>query len=158
MTDIAGLYFAAFGKAVEGIEMQVPDVDEFPPPVAIAQTIALDFKNGWWSSWWKSKRGYKAFAKQYKAMVAAETEDFMTQLMAEQTKCVRMQLIETMESLFRENRDIMVEISMSREGRTGVESLFSGNEEEARLSKLETVFHALRAHLADAREKGKSDA
>lgn len=144
--DIAELYFKAFGKAVEGIELSVPEVQDLPAPVTIAQTIALDFKDGWWVSWWRRTRGYKAFAKQFKALVLAETQDFMTQLKSVQTAQIREQMLETLNAFLEQNRDIMIEIGSGHEDPEGLQRKCIGPEMQSRLDRLETIIAALKTH------------
>ncbi|TNF59740.1 MAG: hypothetical protein EP307_09885 [Rhodobacteraceae bacterium] len=78
--DIAALYARSFGAVVDGITIAAPQAPEAEPPVTIGQTIALDFKDSWWSSWWKRTRGYKAFAESFRAMIKAETDGILAEL------------------------------------------------------------------------------
>ncbi|MEM6888973.1 MAG: dynamin family protein [Pseudomonadota bacterium] len=144
VVDVAELYFRAFGKAVEGIELSVPEVQEFPAPVAIAQTLALDFNDSWWVSWWRRTRGYKAFAKQFHALVAAETEDFMTQLKTVQTAHIQAQLLETIDAFFAQNLDIMIEISTSRGTADGLQRLCISDAEQGRLEQIDDLIVTLK--------------
>ncbi|MEM9910731.1 MAG: dynamin family protein, partial [Pseudomonadota bacterium] len=75
LVGLAELYSSMFGEAVEGIQLALPEPPDIPPPVSIGQTIALDFNDGWWMSWWKRLRGYDAFARQFNELISAETED-----------------------------------------------------------------------------------
>lgn len=77
--DFALLLYTHFGDAVEGIELVVPELPDAPPPVLLARTIALDFNDGWWVSWWRRTRGYKAFSEKFHGMIAAETQDYMAE-------------------------------------------------------------------------------
>ena len=145
VADVAELYFRAFGKAVEGIELSVPEVQEFPAPIAIAQTIALDFNDGWWVSWWRRTRGYKAFAKQFNALVTAATEDFMTQLKSVQTAEIKEQLLETLDAFFLQNQDIMLEIGTSSQGNPdGLQRMCLGDEEYNRMEQIDDLIQKLK--------------
>jgi signal recognition particle receptor subunit beta len=152
--DIAELYFRAFGKAVEGIELSVPEVQDLPAPVSIAQTIALDFKDGWWVSWWRRTRGYKAFAKQFNALVLAETQDFMTQLKIVQTAQIREQMLETLNAFHEQNRDIMIEIGSGHETAEGMQKKCQGPETQSRLDQIETIIAALKSHCRQTGTEG----
>lgn len=152
--DIAELYFRAFGKAVEGIELSVPEVQDLPAPVSIAQTIALDFKDGWWVSWWRRTRGYKAFAKQFNALVLAETQDFMTQLKTVQTAQIREQMLETLNAFHEQNRDIMIEIGSGHETAEGLQRKCQGPETQSRLDQIETIIAALKSHCRQPGTEG----
>ena len=156
VVDIAELYYKAFGAAVEGIELNVPDVEEFPAPVTIAQTIALDFNDSWWVSWWRRTRGYKAFAKQFHALVSAETEDFMTQLKTVQTAEIRKQLVETLNAFFEQNRDIMIEIGSSKGDAEGMQQICLGKEEAKRLARIDGVIADLKHCAAQIHLEGET--
>ena len=145
VVDIAELYFNAFGKAVEGIELTVPEVQELPAPVTIAQTIALDFNDGWWVSWWRRTRGYKAFAKQFHTLVMAETQDFMTQLKTVQTAQIHDQMIDTLNAFFEQNLDIMIEIGSGHEDNEGNRRKCLGPEKLERLDKIEAIIDRLKS-------------
>lgn len=142
--DIAELYHKAYGAAVEGVELNVPNVEEFPAPVTIAQTIALDFNDSWWVSWWRRTRGYSAFAKQFHALVSAETEDFMTQLKTVQTAEIQKQMIDTLDNFFEQNRDIMIEIGSSKGGTEGMQQICLGKDEAKRLARIDGVIADLK--------------
>lgn len=156
VVDIAKLYFKAFGSAVEGIELNVPEVQEFPAPVSIAQTIALDFNDSWWVSWWRRTRGYKAFAKQFHALVSAETQDFMAQLKTVQTAQVRELLMETLDAFFEQNRDIMIEIGNCKGDSEGLQRICLGKEESKRLEKLDHILADLKHYAAQTKSERKA--
>ncbi|CUH75373.1 ribosome-associated GTPase EngA [Tritonibacter multivorans] len=89
VTDAAGLLFDHFGEAVAGIRLAVPEPPAPGAPVALAQAIALDFNDSWWTGWWRRMRGYQAFAKTFRRLIEGETEDFMHQLKTVQTETLR---------------------------------------------------------------------
>ncbi|MDW4497156.1 dynamin family protein [Sulfitobacter sp. D35] len=157
VVDIAELYCEAFGSAVEGIELMVPEVPEFPEPVAIAQTIALDFNDSWWVSWWRRTRGYKAFAKQFHALVSAETEDFMTQLQTIQTIHIQELLAQTIDAFFAQNRDIMIEISTSRASSDGLQRICLGKDEYERNEQVEDLVRSLKSRMGPTNWEGRYD-
>lgn len=152
--DIAELYFKAFGKAVEGIELTVPEVQDLPAPVSIAQTIALDFKDGWWVSWWRRTRGYKAFAKQFNALVLAETQDFMSQLKTVQTAQIRAQMMETLNAFLEQNRDIMIEIGSGHEDTEGLQRKCLRSEPHDRQDRIETIIAGLKSQCRQIGTEG----
>ncbi|MEE4187612.1 MAG: dynamin family protein [Roseobacter sp.] len=156
VVDIAELYFKAFGTAVEGIELNVPEVQEFPAPVTIAQTIALDFNDSWWVSWWRRTRGFNAFAKQFHQLVSAETEDFMVQLKTVQTSQIQEQLIKTLNAFFEQNRDIMIEISSSKGDAEGMQRICLGQKEEKRLAQIDGVIADLKYCANQSKLQGET--
>lgn len=147
--DLAMLYARAFGSAVEGIEIALPAPPDVPAPVVLGQAIALDFRDGWWTSWWRRTRGYKAFAKRFQRLIAAETEDFMTQLKTVQTSEIQDEAMTTLKTFLEEQRDILGSLSSGAGSRTGdVQSLFYSANETKRRKTLETALETLSRYAA----------
>lgn len=140
--DVAELYCRAFGSAVEGIQIAVPKPPQIPSPVALGQTIALDFRDGWWVSWWRRTRGYKAFANRFHKLISAETEDFMHQLKTVQTEAVCQDAKSALSAFFEEQKDILLELRNPTAGRD-VQSLFLGQDEADRQEKLRYLVNGL---------------
>lgn len=142
--DLAVLYSKAFGSAVEGIEIAVPSPPDVPSPVVLGQTIALDFRDGWWTSWWRRTRGYKAFAKRFNQLISAETEDFMTQLKTVQTTEIRDSAMATLAEFLAEQTEILSSLG-SRAAHVGgdVQELFYGQNEAQRRKKLQSIMDTL---------------
>lgn len=111
LVGVAELYSSLFGEAVEGIQLALPEPPDIPPPVSIGQTIALDFNDGWWMSWWKRMRGYDVFAKQFNELISAETQDFLEQLKSVQTDEVRALALSVLDTFFEDQRSILSEIT-----------------------------------------------
>ena len=148
VADLAELYYAAFGSAVGGIQMGVPVPPEVPSPVALGQTIALDFRDGWWKSWWRRTRGYKAFARKFQQLITAETEDFMVQLKSVQTVELRDAAIATLAEFLEEQKDILIELG-SRSGQSGdVQELFIDRDELERQDMLQSALETLTRYAA----------
>lgn len=147
--DLAMLYSRAFGSVVEGIEISVPQPPEIPAPVVLGQAIALDFRDGWWTSWWRRTRGYKAFAKRFQALIGAETEDFMLQLKTVQTSEIRDEAITTLKDFLEEQRDILSTLGSSSAAHGGdVQDLFYGATETQRRKKLQSTLETLSRYAA----------
>lgn len=111
ITDAAALLHGAYGAAVEGICLAVPEPPAPPPPIALAQAIALDFNDSWWRGWWRRMRGYQAFAKTFRRLIAAETEDFMMQLKTVQTAQLRAETRARLESSLEDLRAVLRQIT-----------------------------------------------
>jgi len=144
----AGVLYRGFGPAVEGIRLGVPDVPEHPAPVALAQTIALDFNDSWWASWWRRTRGYKAFAKQFRQLIIGETEDFMTQMTDIQTRDIRADILGGLSAFFDQQQDILKELGAGAHGRGDVGELFESGDEQARREALKSAIATLERHAA----------
>lgn len=142
--DLAELYARAFGAAVEGIEIAIPPVPDIPAPVVLGQTIALDFRDGWWTSWWRRTRGYSAFAKRFQKLIAAETEDFMDQLKTVQTGEIRDAAQATLQEFLEEQREILSGLgSRAANGGSDLQDLFNGEDETQRRKKLQGTMETL---------------
>ena len=144
VSDVAHLLYRGFGPAVEGIALAVPDVPPLPSPVALAQTIALDFNDSWWATWWRKTRGYKAFAKQFSALIRAETEDFMTQMKEVQTADIKRALRAELSGFLDDQRDILKELMSGAQRRGQTEALFTDADRQERQKALETTIATLR--------------
>ncbi|SHL86704.1 Dynamin family protein [Roseovarius litoreus] len=146
--DAAGVLYQGFGAAVEGIQLGVPEVPEAPAPVALAQTIALDFNDSWWASWWRRARGQKAFAKRFRRLILAETEDFMSQMKDAQTVDIRAGVLREMTAFFDQQKDVLFELTSGAHRGGGVEGLFASDEERQRRELLDSALETFERHAA----------
>ena len=144
VSEIANLLYKGFGSAVEGIQIGVPSTIDVPPPVVLGQTIALDFNDSWWVSWWRLMRGYKAFAKRFQALISAETEDFMTQLKINQTDAIRNDSVRILQEFFDEQRDILMELTTRPARVRDMQDMFRSEVEIKRKTKIENALTVLR--------------
>ncbi|MHA7849352.1 dynamin family protein [Roseovarius sp.] len=146
--DAAGVLYQGFGAAVEGIQLGVPQVPEAPAPVALAQTIALDFNDSWWASWWRRARGQTAFAKRFRRLILAETEDFMNQMKDAQTVDIRAGVLRGMTAFFDQQKDVLFELTSGAHRGGGVEGLFASDEERQRRELLDSALETFERHAA----------
>ncbi|MDQ2090888.1 dynamin family protein [Marimonas arenosa] len=146
--DIAELLVSGFGDAVEGIQIGIPDVPETPPPVALGQTIALDFNDGWWVNWWRRKRGYAAFAKQFKQLIASETEQFMVQMKEDQPAENRAVLMGKLQAEFDGYRNILYDLIENASADRDLKAELSGEDESRQREVLDGALTTLRAFAA----------
>lgn len=136
--DIAEIYASAFGSAAEGVQLAMPETPTVPPPVTIGQTIALDFNDGWWMSWWQRMRGYEAFAGKFRQLIADETQDFMTQLQTVQTDEFYQKVIASLSEFFDQQSE-------------GLSEILAGSEEGAEMEDL--IKNSAQANGADVLEQ-----
>lgn len=156
MTDVAMLYANTYGHAVEGIQMAPPTLPDLPAPIALGQTIALDFNDGWWISWWNRMRGFNAFSKRFQNLIARETEDFMTQSKSIQTEQVRALATTCLREFFEQHDEIIQDIGATPQS-AEIEKLFQGGEEGQKRAQLETLTSEFEALLNNTKvEAGKS--
>lgn len=146
VSETAHLLYRGFGPAVEGIQLSVPGVPKIPSPVALGQTIALDFNGSWWASWWRKTRGYKAFAKQFRGLIHSETEDFMTQMKDVQTSEIRADCVAELSGFLDEQKGILLDLISGAHRAGGAQQLFSDAQDDKRLDRLEETLKTLRRH------------
>ncbi len=117
-TQMAGIYATALGRAADDFTIQPPVFPRLAPPVLIGQTIALDLKGNWWRRWWSRRRGYKAFAAEFHAMIEAETQPIVTAL--KDTHCVPStdQIRKTVTQFFDDQRAIFESLKARTTGDT----------------------------------------
>ncbi|MBT8155676.1 dynamin family protein [Epibacterium ulvae] len=144
--DVAGLLHQGFGSAVEGVQLAVPQVPNVTAPVALGQTIALDFNDGWWASWWRRTRGYSAFASRFRALIQGETEDFMIQLKSVQVADTRAKFLARLQGFFDEQRDILSEITDAQAG--DLRMWFSDQELDAQHKASRAALDVLKSYAA----------
>jgi len=145
---IAELLVRGFGDAVEGIQIGIPEAPDTPPPVALGQTIALDFNDGWWVSWWRRKRGYSAFAKQFRQLIASETEQFMEQMKSEQTDDIRAAIMGKMRAEFEEYRNIFSDLIENSNSGQDMPEGFSSEDERKQREDLQGALSVLQQYAA----------
>jgi len=149
VSDAAHLFYRVFGPAVEGIQIPVPTAPAIPSPVALGQAIALDFNDSWWSAWWRKTVGYRAFSRQFKTLIRAETEDFMTQMKEVQIASIRRDVTEELRLFLDDQRAILADLiggSAQRAGR--VEALFTDSAQDDPDPVLDDILVTLRRYAA----------
>ncbi|MGR3540364.1 MAG: dynamin family protein [Hasllibacter sp.] len=78
--ELAALQARIFAIEADDFALMVPPMADLPQPIMLAQTIALDLKTSWWKSWWGRRRGYDAFAADFRELIAAETAPIVEEL------------------------------------------------------------------------------
>lgn len=142
--EIAKLYAKSFGGIINGFSIEAPSAPEVAPPVGLGQTIALDFKDGWWSSWWRRARGYKAFAESFRAMIKGETDGILSELKYDQADALHTAAEKVLSQFLEEQRAILMELAAKAED--GVDAFgeaLSADEQALRRTALENTMRTL---------------
>jgi len=142
--EVADLYGRAFGDAVEGIKIEAPQAPNIPPPVCLGQTIAMDFRDTWWKSWWRRKRGYQAFAQDFRAAIQAETSLLLSELKNDQSEAIRAASLQRLTEFLDEQR--MILSGLAEQGsvdRADAKRLFANGASEDRQKALEQAMDTL---------------
>jgi hypothetical protein len=87
--EVRSLYLKSFRLPEAAFMLEVPDPPAIPAPVMLGQTIALDMKGNWWSRWWRRQRSYRAFAEDFRKMIASETQPIVTALYVDHAGAIR---------------------------------------------------------------------
>ncbi|KUP94013.1 dynamin family protein [Tritonibacter horizontis] len=145
--DVARHLYDAFGEAVAGIQISVPEAPPLPAPVALAQTIALDVRDSWWGNWWRRARGYAAFADQFRSQISAETDPFMTALKIDQSAQIRSAALARLSQALAHHRDILLEIAAATTGGQPPQTSLLSPGETDRQATQAAALHTLRAHI-----------
>ncbi|MCE5975114.1 dynamin family protein [Sinirhodobacter sp. WL0062] len=151
--DVAELLYKSFGNAIEGIQLSIPEAPDPPAPVMLAQTIVLDFNDGWWVSWWRRTRGYKAFATRFYGMISAETADFMAQFKTIPPQDFNAQMEAVLKGLLDQCHDLLFEIGSSRGNKEHLQSLLLNGEERDRREVIDSLLETLQVHVARSSEE-----
>ncbi|MEO8242393.1 MAG: dynamin family protein [bacterium] len=153
--DVAELLYKYFGESVEGIELALPEPPDAPAPVSLAQTIILDFNDGWWKSWWRRTRGYKAFSDRFYAMIAAETQDFIAQFKSLPAEEFTQQLESVLNSFLDQCRAVVAEIGAGQVERGNMKGPFLSGEDQGRNVAIENLVVEFRGLVRKIEADGK---
>ena len=152
--DIAEVLYTSFGEAVEGIELALPEPPDAPAPVALAQTIILDFKDGWWRSWWRRTRGYRAFSDRFYQMIAAETQDFIAQFKTVPPRDFTAQLVAVLQEFLDQSVEMASEIGAGR-GRDTLKGPILSLDDQDRMQRINALMVELRGQIKACEKEGK---
>jgi hypothetical protein len=96
---------------VEGFVVMPPSVPEFPPPVTLGQTIALDLQSSWWKGWWKRRKGYRAYADGFYKLIEEETQPIVNDMKVGQANDVRRIALHELDQFMAEQSGILTGVS-----------------------------------------------
>jgi len=148
-TDIAHVYAQSFGGVVNGFAIEAPTPPEIVPPVGLGQTIALDFKDGWWASWWRRTRGYKAFAESFRAMIKGETDSILAELKFTQADALQAATVQTLSAFLGEQKELLLDLSQkASEGADALDAALSADDHARRRAHLDRAMQSLSACAA----------
>ncbi|MCF6233711.1 MAG: dynamin family protein [Rhodobacteraceae bacterium] len=147
--EVATLYGQAFGPAVEGITIAAPTAPHIQPPVCLGQTIAMDFKDTWWKSWWRRKRGYGAYTQDFHAAIKQETAGFLADLKFGQADAMRLAAVQGLTAFLDEQRQILADLTgRGQINQADAQQLFTGNSSAERAKALASTLQSLTACAA----------
>jgi hypothetical protein len=79
--------------------------------VAIGKTIVVDLQGGWWKRWLKLRRGAKAFAGEYRSLIAGEATAIVSEIEGQQVASVEAALRRTLQEFLDEHASTLQSIA-----------------------------------------------
>lgn len=109
--ETSSIYHDLLGEAGSRLQLEAPLVPAIPAPVAIGKTIVVDLQGGWWKRWLKLRRGAKAFAGEYRALISAETSAIVAEIEDQQVASVEAALRRTLQEFLDEHAHTLLGIA-----------------------------------------------
>ncbi|MCB1364011.1 MAG: dynamin family protein [Rhodobacteraceae bacterium] len=149
IADITALCERAFGGTSGVADIEAPAAHRVPPPVFIGQTIALDIRGSWWSSWWRRWRGFQALASRFHEMIKAETDPIVAELKDDQAEILCRDAVGALDEFLDEQRVILTGIMDSCIACSGeVRELLRDPEDARRRQTLTETLETLNRYAA----------
>ena len=109
--ELTQTYHDLLSIKVEGFEISPPAAPEFPAPVTLGQTIALDLQTSWWKGWWQRRKGYRAYADAFYELIEAETLPIVNDLKNTQADDIRRIALAELDDFLAEQSGILTDVS-----------------------------------------------
>ncbi|WP_239479717.1 dynamin family protein [Actibacterium sp. 188UL27-1] len=153
--ELSEAYKQMFSVSVDGFGISPPTAPVVPPPVSLGQTIALDLQTSWWKSWWKRRRGYRAFASGFYELIEAETSPIVNSLKDTQTSQLRKDAESILRDFFSEQRGILMDVAEKADVQLAdLKDLFGVNAQAERERLLNEIFDELDGFTTNAQNRG----
>ncbi|MEM8978696.1 MAG: dynamin family protein [Pseudomonadota bacterium] len=142
--DLADAYNQIFDVTLENFKVETPAVPDVPPPVTIAQTIVLDVKTPWWKSWSRNRKGYGAFAEDFRKLIEAETGPMVNELKVDQIDDIEELMTATLKRFLVEQQTILADIlEKSKVSLEDLHGLFGVASQQERNELFDILFEEL---------------
>ena len=143
-TNLTTAYGQIFDVTNENFAVEAPQSPEVPPPVSLAQTIALDIKTPWWKGWWQRRKGYGAFAEGFRELIEAESTPMVDSLKVTQAQEIRENAIDVLRDFIAEQRMVLADISAkSQISIEDLHGIFGVTSQEEREELFDMLFEEL---------------
>ena len=146
--EMGDLYHALLGEPGKTLKLEPPGVPQLLPPAAVGKTIIVDLQGGWWKRWIKLHRGAKAFAGEYRTLIANEANSIVSEIEEQQVSLVDAALRRTLQGFLDEHAETLT--SIARAGRVtqaGLRNAVGADRHSALRKQLEAAAAALEAGL-----------
>ncbi|MEL6931877.1 MAG: hypothetical protein AAFO17_02175 [Pseudomonadota bacterium] len=139
--ELTKTYLSLLSAEVDGFKVLPPSAPEFPPPVTLGQTIALDLQTSWWKGWWQRRKGYRAYADAFYELIEAETMPIINDLKNGQVQEIRQIALDEYDEFLGEQSGILTDVSHKSQISTKeLKDLFGITQQEERESLFEILF------------------
>lgn len=146
--EVAKTYREAFGLDRD-VEIDAPIPPRVSPPVAIAQTIALDIKGAWWRRWWQRRRGFSNFAADFQKMIREETAPMVDDLRRDYADRMRDDLMRALHGFLAEQQEIVIALAEKSNATTqDLDTALGLDERNARLAAIESAVKTMKQEAA----------
>ena len=105
--DLTEAFRQVVSVSVDGFTVTPPGAIDLPAPVSLGATIVLDLQTSLWSSWWRRRRGYRAYARDFHALIEAETTPLVAELKQRQQQEIRQAATDRLSAFLSEQRAIL---------------------------------------------------
>ena len=109
--ELTDVYRELLSIDVDGFTVNPPNTPQFPSPVSLGQTIALDLQSSWWSRWWKRRKGYRAYAESFYELIEAETAPIINDMKGKQADDVLQIALRELDDFLSEQGGILTDVS-----------------------------------------------
>lgn len=149
--DVTDAYGKIFDVSHEHFTVAPPPVPQFPAPVSLAQTIVLDVNTSAWRKWWAGRKGYEAYAKDFRALIEAETQSIIGDLKESQTMAVRVLAKGVLGGFIHEQRVVLTDMCRTAEVKEeDLNDLFGVTSQNEREHLIDLIAYELSVHESEA--------
>ncbi|WP_176556239.1 dynamin family protein [Rubellimicrobium rubrum] len=146
--EMGDLYHELLGEPGRTLKLEAPMVPQIPAPVAIGKTIIVDLQGGWWKRWIKMRRGAKAFAGEYRTLIANEAHSIVSEIEEQQVSAVDAALRRTLQEFLDEHSETLTGIAKAgRVTQAGLRSAIGADRHSALRKQLDVATAALDAGI-----------
>jgi hypothetical protein len=142
--DLTQAYLAAFDIRIDGFRIEPPEVPAPPAPISLGKTIVLDLHTSWWKSWWKRRRGYRAYASSFLELIEAETTPLVSELKKRETEEIARKAMRLLADFLEEQCEQLISVARHTEvGRDELNKVFGIALQDGRMQLLESIIEFL---------------
>ncbi|MGB3315629.1 MAG: dynamin family protein, partial [Albidovulum sp.] len=147
---VQDMYVLRLAVRDEGFSIEPPQVPDFPPPVVLSQTIAVDLGGNWWKRWWQRRRGMQHYSDDYARLVRAEVGTIIGDLEAKQFNHVLDEMRAVLRAFLSEQKEKILHIAASAAQEPSAADAEDTGQAANLINTLDRVIRTLDGHDAAA--------